>query len=234
MIIKNHKNTIRVLTEKMNGKDKFAFVNFPRSALVSLSNSNESSERRPNKYFSKSIKNSFDINHENYLKCVPASFITSSEEGTNMNVSSFMKDNVYYDSTTLEYYYSSKEDIFKSFVNHYIRHTPFVIVSFHDKKMITQTLGSPVGIINVPYNDFYDKVDSIFAQIAEYEGKVDYCVFDCPLLSSALPYKIWNELNMSMLDLGKVFSYARSNYLSKMKERDNEKKDRPKQNSRRG
>jgi len=224
MKIQNHKNTIITLTEKMNSKEKFAFVNFPRSALVSLTN--DGNEKRVNKYFSKAIKNSFEIQDSNYLKALPASFITSSEEGSKMNIASIAKNNVYCDSTTLEYYFSSKEDIFKSFVNHYIRNTPFVIVSFHDKKMISQTIGNPVGVINVPYNDFYDKVDSIFAQIAEYEGKVDYCLFDCPLLSSALPYKIWNELNMSMIDLGKVFSYARSNYLNKMKERENDKKER--------
>lgn len=223
MFIKNHTQTIIDLTEVMSSKQKFAFVNFPRSALVSLSSDN-SSERKTSKYFSKAIKNSFEINDKNYFKGVPLSFIRNNEEEKALNLSSVMKDKMYYDSTTLEHYYASKEDVFKCFVDFYIKHSSFIIVSFHDKKMITKILGTPQAVINVPYNDFYDKTDSIFNQIAEFNNKVDYCLFDCPLLSSALPYKIWNELDMSMLDLGKVFSFARSNYLNKMKEHDNEKR----------
>jgi hypothetical protein len=221
MIIKNHAQTIQALTEKMNAKEKFALVNFPRSALVSLNSNN--SERKGNKYFAKAIRNSFEIQDKNYLKAVPASFIYSSDESNTIDYTSVLKDQYYYDSTCLETYFSSREDIFKSFANHYIKYSSFIIVSFHDKKMITKTLGDPVEVINVPYNDFYDKTDSIFEQIAKFDNKIDYCLFDCPLLSSALPYKIWNELNMSMIDLGKVFSFARSNYLNKMKERENEK-----------
>jgi hypothetical protein len=225
MIIRNQAKTIQALTEKMNSKEKFAFINFPRSSLMAISES-MTNEKKPSKYFTRSIVNSFNIQHPNYLKGVPPSFIYSSEEDNLEKLSSTLKDNEYYDSTTLEHYYSSQEDIFKSFVDHYIRHSSFVVVSFHDKKIISKVLGNPVDVINVAYNDFYDKTDGIIKSISKYEGKIDYCLFDCPLLSSALPHKIWNDLDVSMIDLGKVFSFARTNYLNKMKERENEKKDR--------
>jgi len=225
MIILNNAKTITALTEKMNNKEKFAFVNFPRSALMAMGNS-ISGDKRPNKYFTRSIQNSFDIVDKNYMKGLPPAFIYSGEEDNISAFSSILKDDSYYDSTTLEQYYSVNESIFKSFVDHYIRYSSFIMVSFHDRKIINKTLGAPLEVMSVPYNDFYDKSDSIFESIAKFDGKVDYCLFDCPLLSSALPYKIWNELNMSMIDLGKVFSFARTNYINSVREKENEKKDR--------
>lgn len=231
MIIRNHAQTIQKITEKMNGKEKFAYVNFPRSAIMAMSDA-VSNEKKPSKYFTRSILNSFNISHPNFIKSIPPSFIYSGEEDNVEKFSNILKDSEYYDSTTLEYYFSSNEDIFKSFVNHYIRHSSFVVVSFHDRKIINKILGTPVDVINVAYNDFYDKTDSIIKSIAQYEGKADYCIFDCPLLSSALPYKMWNEIDMSILDLGKVFSIARTNYLNKMRERESEKKEGFKSNKR--
>lgn len=225
MIILNNAKTITALTEKMNGKDKFAFIDFPRSALMAMGNS-INGDKKPNKYFTRSIQNSFNIVDKNYMKGLPPAFIYSGEEDNLENFSSILKDDTYYDSTTLEQYYSTNESIFNSFVDHYIRYSSFIVVSFHDKKIISKTLGNPVDVVNVPYNDFYDKTDSIFESIAKFDGKIDYCLFDCPLLSSAIPYKIWNELNMSMIDLGKVFSFARTNYINKVREKENEKKDR--------
>jgi hypothetical protein len=225
MIILNNAKTITTLTEKMNSKEKFALINFPRSSLMAMGNS-INGDKRPNKAFTRSIQNSFNIVDKNYMKGLPPAFIYSGEEDNLSNFSQILKDDTYYDSTTLEQYYSSDESIFNSFTNHYIRDSSFIVVSFHDKKIINKMLGNPLEVINVPYNDFYDKVDSIFSSIEKFDGKVDYCLFDCPLLSSALPAKIWNELNMSMIDLGKVFSFARTNYLNKMREKENEKKDR--------
>jgi len=225
MIILNNAKTITTLTEKMNSKEKFALINFPRSSLMAMGNS-INGDKRPNKSFTRSIQNSFNIVDKNYMKGLPPAFIYSGEEDNLSNFSQVLKDETYYDSTTLEQYYSSDESIFNSFTNHYIRDSSFIVVSFHDKKIINKMLGNPLEVINVPYNDFYDKVDSIFSSIEKFDGKVDYCLFDCPLLSSALPAKIWTELNMSMIDLGKVFSFARTNYLNKMREKENEKKDR--------
>jgi len=225
MIIRNHAQTIQKITEKMNSKEKFAYVNFPRSSIMAMADS-IGNEKKPSKYFTRSIINSFNIQDKNYIKGLPPSFIYSGEEDNLQKFSSILKDSDYYDSTTLEHYYSTNEDVFKCFVDHYIRYSSFVVVSFHDKKIISKILGTPVEVINVAYNDFYDKTDSIIKSISKLENKVDYCIFDCPLLSSALPYKIWNELDMSMIDLGKVFSIARTNYLNKMREREHEKKDK--------
>jgi hypothetical protein len=82
------------------------------------------------------------------------------------------------------------------------------VVSFHDKKVIQKIIGSSCDVITIPYNDFYDKLDQIFDQISAYDGKVDYCIFDCPVLSSALASKVWEKTNMSILDFGKVFTIS--------------------------
>ena len=115
------------------------------------------------------------------------------------------------------------EVAFTSFVDFYIRNNPYVVVTFHDRKVITRVLGTPFDTIYVPYNDYYDKLDSIIETLATYTGKVDTVILDCPLLSAALANKIWDNLDFSIIDFGKVISFARARFSNRIAQ--NEKTD---------
>jgi hypothetical protein len=84
------------------------------------------------------------------------------------------------------------------------------VVSFHDKKTIYKTLNTKVNVITVPYSNHYDKLDDVFAQISEFEGGVDYCLMDCSSLGLALAGKIWERLDMSVIDLGKTINFTKT------------------------
>ena len=46
--------------------------------------------------------------------------------------------------------------------------------------------------------------------MAEFEGGVDYCLMDCSSLGLALSGKIWEKLNMSIIDLGKTVNFNKN------------------------
>lgn len=218
--IATHAQTIQSLTLKMLSKERFAYVNFPRSALIAMSNSDI---KKNSKEFSDSITKSFSINDKNFMKGIPLAFVNSNDSENELDYSKVDSNQVYYNSTTLENYFNNNEVAFTSFVDFYIRNTPYVVVTFHDRKVITRVLGSPVDTIYVPYNDYYDKLDSIIESLSAYKGKVDTVIFDCPLLSAALANKIWNELDFSIIDFGKVISFARARFSNRTTQ--NEKTD---------
>jgi hypothetical protein len=193
------------LTKKMDEKEKFAFINLPPAAIASL---NFSSEKKLPKYFVKAISNCAAIEDDNFLKAVPAEIAYDIEKGKLANIG-LNNNRYYYSLNTFEHFYNTRKEVVDIFVNHYIRDSKNVIVTFHDKKVIQGIFGTNQQIIAVPYNGYFDKIDSIHAQIAELDGKVDYCIMDCPLLATALAPKIWETLNMSILDLGRVVSTSR-------------------------
>lgn len=218
--IATHAQTIQSLTLKMLSRERFAYVNFPRSALIAMGNSDI---KKNSKEFSDSITKSFSINDNNFMKGIPLAFVNSNDSENELDYSKVDSNQVYYNSTTLENYFNNNEVAFTSFVDFYIRNTPYVVVTFHDRKVITRVLGSPVDTIYVPYNDYYDKLDSIIESLSAYKGKVDTVILDCPLLSAALANKIWNELDFSIIDFGKVISFARARFSNRTTQ--NEKTD---------
>ena len=218
--IATHAQTIQSLTLKMLSKERFAYVNFPRSALIAMGSLDM---KKSSKDFGDSISKSFSINDKNFMKGIPLAFVNSNDSDNELDYSKVDSNQTYYNSTTLENYFNNNEVAFTSFVDFYIRNTPYVVVTFHDRKVITRVLGSPVDTIYVPYNDYYDKLDSIIETLKTYTGKVDTVILDCPLLSAALASKIWDELNFSIIDFGKVISFARARFSNRISQ--NEKTD---------
>lgn len=218
--IATHAQTIQSLTLKMLSKERFAYVNFPRSALIAMGSPDM---KKASKDFGDSISKSFSINDKNFMKGIPLAFVNSNDSDNELDYSKVDSNQTYYNSTTLENYFNNNEVAFTSFVDFYIRNTPYVVVTFHDRKVITRVLGSPVDTIYVPYNDYYDKLDSIIETLATYTGKVDTVILDCPLLSAALAGKIWDELNFSIIDFGKVIGFARARFSNRISQ--NEKTD---------
>ena len=157
------------------------------------------------------------------MKGIPLAFVNSNDSENELDYSKVDSNQVYYNSTTLENYFNNNEVAFSSFVDFYIRNTPYVVVTFHDRKVISRVLGTPVDTIYVPYNDYYDKLDSIVETLATFTGKVDTVILDCPLLSAALAEKIWDKLDFSIIDFGKVISFARARFNTRITQ--NEKAD---------
>lgn len=205
-MIVNNVQTIKDLTYKMSNKQRFAFVNFSKSALMAASGKIPH-EKKPPKYFTKSIIKSLEIQDNNYMKSVP-SYMLETDNGLDFSSINGLSGSTIYDASTIEDYFINNKSVFDSFVEFYIKYSKTLVVSFHEKKSIQKIIGNSCEVITVPYNDFYDKLDHIFDQVSEFDGKVDYCIFDCPVLSSALASKVWEKTNMSILDFGKVFTIS--------------------------
>jgi hypothetical protein len=200
------KETIKQLTYRMSNNTRFAYVNFSKSALLAASGK-ISPEKRPPKMFTKSIINSIQNTDKNFMKSVPH-FMLENNEGFDIKSIPGIDKSIIYDGGMFEYYFLNKRDIFDSFTNFYIKNSKNLVISFHDKKVSQKIIGTPAHHIHVPYNDFYEKLDSVTQQVMELEGQVDYCILDCPVLSSALASKIWQNSSMSILDFGKVFTIS--------------------------
>lgn len=196
------------LTEKIESKKKFAYVNISRSAINVLNNS---SEKKPPKYFMKSLSKCVSIQDDNFLKAVPSEFSQDIENGK-LSPLGITPDGTYYDAGMFEYFFNTKKDVVDIFLNHYIKNSKNVILTFHDQKTVQKMFGQHQYVITVPYNNYYDKLDSIVAQVCEFDDGVDNCILDCPMLGTAIAPKIWSEMNMSIIDFGKVVSSAKFLY----------------------
>lgn len=201
--------TIQALTLKMLSKERFAYINFPRSALIAMGNSDL---KKTSRDFNDSINRSFSINDSNFMKGIPLAFVNSNDPENELDYSKIDKNQIYYNSTTLESYFNNNEVAFNCFINFYIRNNPYVVVTFHDRKVINKVLGAPYETVYVPYNDYFDKLDSIVESLSKFTGKVDTVILDCPLLSAALAEKIWDKLDFSIIDFGKVVSFATTRF----------------------
>jgi hypothetical protein len=200
------RETIKNLTYRMSNKQRFSYVGFSKSAVLAAAGK-ISPDKRPPKSFTKSIINSIETSDKNFMKCVPNFLLSSSDEFDISSIDGF-KNSVIYDAGMFEYYFINKRDVFDDFVNFYIRNSNNLVVSFHDKKLAQKLIGTPAHHIHVPYNDFYDRLDQVSNQIMELDGKIDYCILDCPVLSSALANRVWQNSSISILDFGKVFTIA--------------------------
>lgn len=200
--------SIIALTEKLEKKSKFAYVNISRSAINAASNN---SEKKPPKGFLRSLNKCMTIEDPNFLKAVPAEFSSDIESGK-LNQIGLNQNSTYYDASLFEYFFSNKKEVVDIFINHYIKDSKNVILTFHDQKTVQKMFGQNQYVITVPYNNYFDKLDSIAAQISEFENGVDACILDCPMLATAIAPKIWSDMNMSIIDFGKVVSSAKFIY----------------------
>lgn len=206
MIVKNFRQSIVDLTYLMSHKERFGYVSFPKSALL-VASGRIPAEKRPPKYFAKSVQNSLSINDKNYFKALP-DYILNTNSGFDVRSVQQLSNATVYDAGVFETMFTNNKVAFESFIDFYIRYTKNVVVTFHEKKNIQNIVGMSSKIIHVPYNDFYDRIDSIVDSIKENDTEAEYCIFDCPVLASALASKLWTKTDMSILDFGKVFSIS--------------------------
>lgn len=204
----DQKQTIKNITYFMSNKQRFAFVGFSRSSLMALSGQIPD-EKKPGKQFLKYLSNSLEIKDQNYMRAVYYGMISHSTDLNLKDIPSISQGHLY-DAGTFENYFLKKRDVFDSFSEYYLKYSSTLVVSFHDKKLVQKVIGQPSYYIKVPYNDYYDRVDNIMSEIREFDSEVDYCILDCPMLSSALAGHIWSKTSMSILDLGKVFTSSLS------------------------
>lgn len=208
MTILDPKLSIQKLTYHMSNKDKFAYINIPKASVVGLGRNNDYSFPS---YFAKNVITSFRKHNPKIMKAVSHTLGSDIENGRHSKIG-LDKNHEYFYSNIFEYYFLNNRDVYNSFIDFYIRNSQTVVVSFHDKKKIQKHFGFNTHVINVPFNNFYDKIDSVYAQLTEFDGGVDYCLFDCGVLSLGLLPKIWDNLNMSVIDLGKTMTLSKSAY----------------------
>jgi hypothetical protein len=204
----NPAQSITKLTLAMNTKQKFAYINVPKSSIIALSKNADNSFPS---HFAKSVVASLKNSEQNVMKAISHTLVPEIEDGKHYKIG-LHKNAEYYYSNIFEYYYMNNKDIYTSTVNYFVKNTPSVIISFHDKKLIQKHFGSSIHVINVAYTNYYEKLDNIYAQLSEFEGGADYCLMDCGVLGLALMSKVWENLNMSIIDLGKTLSLSKTTY----------------------
>lgn len=204
--MKNERQAIIDLTHLMNAKEKFAFLNISKYSIVCLNKKNENAFPPA---FSKAILRSISLDHPRIMKNFSSGLVTEVEADKHSRIG-LVKSSRDYSSNLFEHYFLNQKDVFDTFTEFYIKDTPTLVVSFHDKKTVYKTLNAKVNVITVPYNNHYDKLEDIFSQIAEFEGGVDHCLMDCSSLGLALSGKIWDKLNMSVIDLGKTINFTKN------------------------
>ena len=205
--MKNVNKSLIQLTGLMNSNQKFAFINISKSSIIGL---NKKSEKSFPPNVSKEIINSINISGNRVMKNVSYDLMKEIADGKHSAIG-LSKDTYYHSPNVFEYYFENNKDVFDSVVSFYIRNTPSVVVSLHDQKRISNVLGLKDNIINISYGNMYKKHEEVFAEIAKLNNKVQYCLLDCSSLGLALSYKIWNELNMSIIDLGKTLNFIKEN-----------------------
>lgn len=206
MTILDPKQSIQTLTYHMQQKEKFAYLNIPKASVVGLGRNNDYSFPSP---FAKNVISSFRKRDPKIMKAVSHTLGTDIENGRHAKIG-LDKNSKYFYSNIFEYYFLNHRDVYNAFVDFYIKNSQTIVVSFHDKKKIQKQFGFDTHVINVPFNNFYDKIDSIYAQLSEFDGGVDYCLFDCGVFSLGIFPKVWENLNMSILDLGKTLTLSKS------------------------
>jgi uncharacterized protein YsxB (DUF464 family) len=190
------------VTKHMQNKEKFAYINVPKSSIVGLSKNSENSFPQ---FFARNILSALKNNDKKMLKAVSHTLMPDIETGKHFKIG-LNKNNKYYYSNIFEYYYLNNREVYNTLIDFFIKNSKTLTISFHDKKLIQKHLGYNTHVINVPFNNYYEKLDNIYAQISEFDGGVDYCIMDCGILGLALTPKIWENLNMSIIDLGKTIN----------------------------
>lgn len=208
MTFLNQDQSLINLTLALEKKKKFAYINVPKSAIIALSKNADNSFPS---HFAKGVIASLKNPDPNIMKAISHSLVSEIGEGKHYKIG-LHKNAEYYYSNIFEYYYMNNKDVYTSTVNYYVKNTPSVVITFHDKKIIQKHFGNNTHIINIAYTNYYEKLDSIYAQLSEFEGGVDHCIMDCGVLGLALTSKIWENLNMSIIDFGKTLSLSKVVY----------------------
>lgn len=202
----NAKDTINHVTYLLETKQKFGFVTYTRSAILSvLGEIND--EKKPPKQFARAVSDGLTKKDPNFIKAIQNDLASASVQ--KLEKLGLKLDKVY-DPAFLEYYVTSNIEIFKTFMNWYVRNTNSVVVSFQGESYINRYFSHGSKFINVPYNDFYSRIDAIVAEVKEYEKDAYLCVLDCPMLGSALAPRIWENTNLSVLDLGRTLNVVKN------------------------
>lgn len=202
----NEKETIRHTAKLLAEKNRFAFVTYTRSAILSALNDLKG-DKKPPKYFSKAILSGLSSQDPNFYKALQKDYVTGIEGRID---SVGLKNQFFYDSSYLEHYINNNHDVFDTFMSYFFKYNKALIISFQYKSLISKYFSKESAYIHIPYNDFYDKIDSVVSQISEFDNEYDLCILDCPMFSSAIAPKIWEKTNMSIFDLGKSLTAARA------------------------
>jgi hypothetical protein len=202
----NAVETIKKVSLLLEKKQRFAFVTYTRSAIFSLTGELKG-EKKPPKNFIKLLSDGIQNKNPNFIKAVQRDLIQNSSDKLNeLN----LKDSDFYDPAFLELYVNNNYDVFKTFVSWYFKNTKAIVVSFQSQNYIGKYFSQNSIFIQVPYNDFYSRIDSITEQIQSYKNEYDLCILDCPMLSAALVAKLWDSTDMSIIDLGRTLTVARA------------------------
>ncbi len=202
----NALETMKEVSLLLGRKEKFAFVTYTRSAIFSVTGEVKG-EKKPPKQFTKLILDGLQEENNYFVKAIQPDLVKLS---INKFKELFVNTNDFYDPGFLEYYINNNYDVFKTFVSWYFKNTKAIVVSFQNESYINKYFSSDSTFIQVPYNDFYLKVDLITKEILSKSNGIDTVFFDCPMLSSAIAYRIWSESNMSVIDLGRTLNAAKS------------------------
>lgn len=202
MTFLDQKESLVKVTEALSSKKKFAYVNIPKASIVALSKNSDNSF--PN-FFAKNVVATMKSTDPGIMKALSHTLVDDVANGKHYKIG-LHKNADYYYSNIFEYYYLNDRETFNSIVDFYIRYAKSAIVTFHDSKIVSKHFGYNVHTINVPYNNYYTKIDDVYAQLSELDGELDYCMLDCGVLGLGILPKVWKNLNMSIIDLGKTLT----------------------------
>jgi hypothetical protein len=203
--MKNVKNSLIELTRIMSEKEKFAYINISKSSIIGL---NKKSEKSFPANISKEIIRSINLTGPTILKAVSPDLSSEVQDDKHSSIG-LGKNNKYYSPNLFEHYLQNNKDVFNSIIEFFIKNTPTVIVSLHDQKRIGNILGLRQNIVSVGYHSLYKRFEETYEEVAKYNGKAEYCLLDCSSLGLALSAKIWENLDMSIIDLGKALNFTK-------------------------
>jgi len=213
--MKEVKSSVIELTKMMSDQEKFAFLNISKSSIIGL---NKKSEKSFPAEISKEILKSINLSGPRIMKSVSYDFGLEIQDDKHSSIG-LKKSNKYYSPNLFEYYLQNNKPVFDSIVEFFIKNTSNVVVSLHDKKRVGNILGIRYNIINVSYHTLYKRFEETYNEIAKYNGKAQYCLLDCRSLGLALASRIWENLDMSIIDLGKALNFTKEYSLVAKNER---------------
>jgi hypothetical protein len=202
------KNTLFKITKALEEKKPFAYTNISKGSIISL---NKNSENPFPKDFGKHVINSISYEGPDFYKSVSHSLISEIENNKHNKIG-LDNNNTYYYSNIFEYYQMNDKEMFNIIISRYFKNSPTLIVSLNDKKLMQKIFGKNSHVINVNFSNMYDRVDSVYSQISEFQGGIDYCIMDCGILGLGLSSKVYDKLGISVIDLGKTVTHIKSGF----------------------
>lgn len=201
----DQKQSLLNVTSALSNKKRFSYVNIPKASIISLSRNSDNSFPSS---FAKNVIYSLRMKDDKVMKALSHSLKDDVIANRHFKIG-LNKNSDYYYSNIFEYYYLNDRETFNSFIEYYIRYSKFAVVTVHDSKAVSKMFGYNARVITVPYNNYYDKVDDVYAQLSEFDGELDYCILDCGVLGLGLLPKVWSNLSVSLIDFGKTLSIAK-------------------------